>query len=123
MWYVKNEGVAFNRQVIRDLEFVVPIIPQAPVGNSLMYDSDCSIKLRQMANRLGRFEDCPGESHIKPPLAEFLRELNAGNFKMTTETEPKPRVVRYSEAACTSMRIRSRLAGEANEDVAEIKSP
>jgi integrase len=41
---------------------------------------DGSIKLRQKANRLGSLKDYPGESLIKPLLAEFLCKLNAGNF-------------------------------------------
>jgi integrase len=41
---------------------------------------DGSIKLQQKANRLGSLKDYPGESLIKPPLAEFLCKLNAGNF-------------------------------------------
>jgi hypothetical protein len=35
---------------------------------------------RQKAHRLGRLEDYPLESQIKPLLAEFLEKLNAGNF-------------------------------------------
>jgi integrase len=42
--------------------------------------NDGSIKLQQRANRLGSLKDYPGESLIKPLLAEFLCKLNAGNF-------------------------------------------
>ena len=42
--------------------------------------NDGSIKLQQRANRLGGLKDYPGESLIKPLLAEFLCKLNAGNF-------------------------------------------
>jgi integrase len=41
---------------------------------------DGSIKLQQKASRLGSLKDYPGESLIKPLLAEFLCKLNAGNF-------------------------------------------
>jgi len=41
---------------------------------------DGSIKLQQKANRLGSLKDYPGESLIKPLLADFLCKLNAGNF-------------------------------------------